>query len=113
MVVTKTSTNGTKANGRHGFEPRGAYEEAVLGFREYWYPVCMPGDVTETPKAFSFLGDPVMMVKRNGQIYAMLDECPHRGTQLSMINTRKNLEFPGTPTITCPYHGWTYDVRDG
>jgi hypothetical protein len=30
-----------------------------------------------------------------------------------MVNTLKNWEFPGTCTITCPYHGWTYDVRDG
>ena len=71
------------------------------------------GDITETPKAFTLLGDPVVMVRRDGEIYALKDECPHRGTQLSMINTRKNLEFPGTPTITCAYHGWTYDVRDG
>jgi len=98
---------------KQDFTPRGAYEEAVLGFREYWYPACMPGEVTDTPRSFMFLGDPVMMVRRNGEIFALKDECPHRGTALSLVNTRKNLEFPGTFTTTCAYHGWTFDVRDG
>jgi len=103
----------TMTNVKQDFTPRGAYEEAVLGFREYWYPACMSGDVTDTPKGFTFLGDPVMMVRRNGEIFALKDECPHRGTALSLVNTRKNLEFPGTFTTTCAYHGWTFDVRDG
>jgi len=107
------ATNGTEAQTGRKHQPRGAYEEAAVGFREYWYPVCMSGEITETPKPFTFLGDPVVMLKRDGEIYALKDECPHRGTALSLVNTRKNLEFPGTPTITCAYHGWTYDVRDG
>ncbi len=97
----------------NGFQPRSAYEEAVLGFREYWYPVSMSGDITEKPKAFTLLGEPVVFLRREGKAYALKDECAHRGTQLSMLNTRKNWEFPGTCTITCPYHGWTFDVRDG
>jgi len=111
MVVTAYPA--TKGQTAKSFEPRGAYEQAALGFREYWYPVCYTSDITETPKGFTLLGDPVVMLRRDGEIYALKDECPHRGTELSMINTRKNLEFPGTPTITCAYHGWTFDVRDG
>jgi len=109
-MVTKSISNGRKTS---DVEPRSAYEEAELGFREYWYPVCVTGEVTDTPKGYTLLGDPVMMVRRNGEIFALKDECPHRGTALSLVNTRKNLEFPGTFTTTCAYHGWTFDVRDG
>ena len=108
------SSSHPKTNGNgNAVQARGAYEQADRGFTEYWYPVCCSGDITETPKSFTLLGEPVAIVRRDKKAYALKDECPHRGTQFSMINTRKNHEFPGTCTITCPYHGWTYDLKDG
>ncbi len=111
-MVSRPAGSEHATNG-NGTQSRTPYEDAVLGFREYWYPVCCTGDITETPKSYTLLGDPVAIVRRDGKAYAVKDECPHRGTQFSMINTRKNWEFPGTCTITCPYHGWTYDLKDG
>ncbi len=110
MASAQPTTNGRTID---GLKPRGAYEEATLGFREYWWPVCVSGEISTTPKAFMLLGDPVAILRRAGKAYAIKDECPHRGTEFSMINTRKNWEFPGTCTITCPYHGWTFDVSNG
>jgi nitrite reductase/ring-hydroxylating ferredoxin subunit len=40
-------------------------------------------------------------------VYGLHDRCPHRGIPLS----QGRREFPGM--LTCPYHGWTYDVKTG
>ena len=85
------------------------YERAVLGFRNYWYPTVTSAEVTEKPLAVKVLGDPIMLVRHEGKAYALADSCPHRGTQLSL----GKCEFPGTASISCPYHGWTFDLRTG
>lgn len=81
----------------------------VLGFREYWYPVCLSKEVTEKPLAMKLMNEPIMFVRRSGKVYAVADECPHRGVRLSL----GSCEFPGTNTISCIYHGWTFDVTNG
>jgi carbazole 1,9a-dioxygenase terminal dioxygenase component len=43
-----------------------------------------------------------------GAVYAVQDRCAHRGTRFS---TRP--ECYTANTVTCWYHGFTYDVRDG
>ena len=90
-------------------KPITPYERAELGFRDYWYPVCTSGEVTEKPKAVKVLGDAIAILRRGGKVYALADACPHRGTQLSLGKCM----VPGTPTISCAYHGWTFDVRNG
>lgn len=85
------------------------YYKAELGFREYWYPVCGGGEVGEKPHAVKLLGDKIVLLRRDGRVYALADCCPHRGTPLSAGSN----EFPGQPTIVCGYHGWTFDVRTG
>lgn len=80
-----------------------------MGLRNYWHPACLASEITEKLKAMTLMGTPVMLVRRNNKIYATIDECPHRGTRLS----KGSCEFPGTNTITCRYHGWTFDVSDG
>src|SRR4030095_2908272 len=85
------------------------YRAAVTGFKEYWYPVCKSSEVGAKPRALTLLGEPVMLVRREGTLYAIADQCPHRGTQLSIGYD----EFPGTKTIVCRYHGWTFDLNTG
>lgn len=87
----------------------GAYREATCGFKNYWYPVCKASAVGSKPKALKLLDEPVMLVRRHGVAYAIADQCPHRGTQLSLGYN----EFPGTCTIVCRYHGWTFDLQSG
>lgn len=51
-------------------------------------------------------GLPIVLANVDGAIYALSDSCRHEGGPLSsgvLIGT----------TITCPWHGWTYDVRTG
>ena len=103
-------TNGNQVNGHQNSTRGSLYERAVLGFRNYWYPVCLTKEVTEKkPKAMTLLDDEVVLLRRGGKAYALADECAHRGTRLS----RGKHEFPGTNTITCRYHGWVYDVTNG
>ncbi|MGH7907979.1 MAG: Rieske 2Fe-2S domain-containing protein [Candidatus Binataceae bacterium] len=80
-----------------------------MGFREYWYPVCLSREITIRPHPMTIMGEPIMLVRRSGAAYALADECPHRGTPLSL----GSCQFPGTRTITCAYHGWTYDLKTG
>ena len=107
MVRERAATDGQNGAAVKGKTP---YDRAVLGFRNYWYPACRSKEVRERkPKAMKLLGDEVVFLRRNGKAYALADECPHRGTRLS----RGKYEFPGTDTISCRYHGWTYDVTNG
>ena len=50
-----------------------------------------------------------MFFRHEGKCYALEDRCPHRGVPLSV----GRCEFPGTSTISCAYHGWTYDLNTG
>ncbi|NJN16103.1 MAG: Rieske 2Fe-2S domain-containing protein [Oscillochloris sp.] len=55
---------------------------------------------------FSIDGLPVALANVNGTVYAFGDSCRHEGGPLSagvLIDA----------TVTCPWHGWTYDVRSG
>lgn len=82
------------------------YEAASLGFRNYWYPVMWSKDLTG-PTQVKLLGERIMMTRSEGRAYALHDRCPHRGVPLSYGTE----EFPGT--ISCPYHGWTFDLANG
>ena len=43
-----------------------------------------------------------------GKVFAVEDRCPHRAAPFS-----SRVECYTTNTITCPVHGFTYDIRDG
>jgi phenylpropionate dioxygenase-like ring-hydroxylating dioxygenase large terminal subunit len=84
------------------------YDRAVLGFEDYWYPVLWSRDLTTKPVALTLFGSPIVFVRDDaGTAHALDDRCPHRGIPLSAGKR----EFPGT--ITCRYHGWTFDLADG
>ena len=51
-------------------------------------------------------GLPIALANVGGTIYAFSDSCRHEGGPLSagvLIDD----------TVTCPWHGWTYNVRTG
>ena len=51
-------------------------------------------------------GLPIALANVDGEIYAFSDACRHEGGPLSSGVLREN-------TVTCPWHGWTYNVRTG
>ena len=76
-----------------------------LGHREYWYPALPEKDVSKKkPSVLRMLGeDLVFFWGKDGQVKALKDACPHRGAYLSL----GDCFYAGT--ITCPYHGGTFD----
>jgi nitrite reductase/ring-hydroxylating ferredoxin subunit len=95
-----------RASGRQDWRTWPRYEAAATGFRNYWYPVMWSRDLRR-PTQVTLLGNRIMLHRSQGTVYALHDRCPHRGVPLSYGTE----EFPGT--ISCPYHGWTYDLASG
>lgn len=108
MAMEISTTNGSFAEVR--MRDLGAwpcYDAAVLGLKNYWYPLTFSRRVTSKPLSLKLLGEPVMLRREASRIYALRDQCMHRGVPLSLGRQ----EFPGT--WTCCYHGWTYDLNSG
>ena len=51
-------------------------------------------------------GDVAVFRTGDGDVYALLDRCPHKGGPLSqgIVHGRK---------VTCPLHAWTIDLASG
>lgn len=69
--------------------------------------VCALGDLAPGRMRYIDLdGLPLALANVEGRIYAFSDSCRHEGGPLSagaLIGE----------TVTCPWHGWTYNVRTG
>ena len=98
-------------NGGSASQGQTPYEAAALGFRNYWYPVFSSRGVNEKARAITLLGEDIVFLRRQGKAYAVRNECPHRGTRFT--HPLGIYYFKGTNTITCGYHGWTFDVTNG
>jgi len=61
-----------------------------------------PGTIRE----FQLEGKSVALANVNGQFYAINNICLHRGGPLA------DGALEGA-VVTCPWHGWQYDVRTG
>ena len=84
MAQEPAKKNGRRAAAAMTGRGTTPYEKAALGFRNYWYPAFLAQHVTERrPVAMTLLGDEIVFLRRQGQVYALADECPHRGTRLS------------------------------
>ena len=96
--------------GRQDWSSWPHYQAAAAGFRGYWYPVAYGSQISGKPQQVTLLGEKIVLIRdggRHGVAYALKDRCPHRGVPLS----EGNQQFPGT--ISCPYHGWTFDLASG
>lgn len=83
------------------------YDDAELGFRDYWYPVMWAEQVGKKPVPVELLGERIVLVREKDEIFGLHDRCPHRGVPLSLGRR----QYEGT--ISCPYHGWTYELDSG
>ena len=72
-------------------------------FQRFWYPVLPMADLAAGPRAFTLLGQPlVLWLSADGKPAALRDRCCHRSAQLSMGVVQNGC-------LRCPYHGWAYD----
>ncbi len=79
-----------------------------LGLREYWFPLCGVNRVKKNkPMRVRMLGEDLCVFRgaSKGEIHALTDICPHRGARLS----EGDCHYAGT--VSCPYHGWTFDGK--
>jgi len=74
-----------------------------LGLRSYWYPAMKSKWVGNKARSLRLLGEDVVLFRSNESIHALAGKCPHRGMPLWLGESR----FPGT--LSCAYHGWTFD----
>ncbi|MFG1687811.1 Rieske 2Fe-2S domain-containing protein [Nonomuraea sp. NPDC049269] len=84
-----------------------AYNDAALGFRDFWYPVEWAARIGSKPVPITLLGEKIVLIRDGDVVRALHDRCPHRGVPLSLGRR----QFDGT--ISCPYHGWTFDLDSG
>ena len=76
----------------------------ATGLKEYWYPALSDKKVGRKPVGFKICDtDLVFFRGKDGQVKCLWNVCPHRGGSLM----HGDCHFPGT--ISCPYHGWTFD----
>ena len=85
------------------------FDQAALGFKNYWYPLCRGRDVGTKPTSIAIMGERIAVMRRDGTAYAVIDECPHRGVPMSL----GRYYFPGSNTLSCRFHGFTYDLTNG
>jgi phenylpropionate dioxygenase-like ring-hydroxylating dioxygenase large terminal subunit len=90
-------------------EPPEPLELPALGLRNYWYPALATWRLRRRPKAIRLLGENIVVFRDGGRLHALQDRCAHRGARLS----KGKCMFRGHGTISCPYHGWTYDGASG
>ena len=109
MVETKTPRGATTNEVAGNVIPdlRGDVRPLVppLGLRNYWYP-CIPKNKIPKrhPLQVRMLGEELCFFRgAQGQAVAIRDICPHRGGRPS----EGTCHWKGT--VTCPYHGWTFD----
>jgi len=74
-----------------------------LGYRNYWQPAVESRRVGRKPVLVEIMGEKITVFRTPEGPKAISDICPHRGARLHMGASR----IPGT--ISCPYHGWTFD----
>lgn len=97
-----------------------AYAEATLGFRNHWYPAFFGhelaeadvSDKTGSPVAHVLtrviLGERLLFRRIDGRVHCVRDQCLHKGVPFS-----KRPECYSKGSLTCWYHGFTYDLRSG
>lgn len=71
------------------------------------HPICKLSELAEGQcKSFSLEGKEIAVYNVDGQWFATEDTCVHRGGSLGSGQLEGNI-------ITCPLHGWQYDVTSG
>jgi phenylpropionate dioxygenase-like ring-hydroxylating dioxygenase large terminal subunit len=96
------------AEGGRKEKPLGMRERIpAVGLKEYWYPALAEKRVgRKKPVEVKLLGERVVFFRdEKDEVVAVHYLCTHRGAFLSYGDTH----FKGT--LTCPYHGWTFNGK--
>ena len=104
-IRTENRTEGPTHRLDHGLSPTDRRDLIPeLGLREYWYPGIPAARVGKRKATLvQILGDDVTFFQGKEGVVAITNSCPHRGAMLHM----GDCWWKGT--ISCSYHGWTFD----
>ena len=111
---TRVSTNGTQTSNRRTNDARTQsqyqpYKDAAWGFINHWYPALFSEELPEDKvEGIQICGVQIVLRRVNGRVFALKDRCQHRGVRLSA----KPMCF-NDKTISCWYHGFTFDLATG
>jgi 3-phenylpropionate/trans-cinnamate dioxygenase ferredoxin subunit len=73
-------------------------------------------------KLVTIRGRPIVIFNIDGELFGLLNTCPHQGGNLSagkltgLVESRKPGQYLRSregEILRCPWHGWEYDVRTG
>jgi phenylpropionate dioxygenase-like ring-hydroxylating dioxygenase large terminal subunit len=104
-----TMKTARKANDKGTQKQYKPYLDADWGFINHWYPAAFSDELPEGDvKGIQICGVPIALRRSKGQVYAIKDQCLHRGVRFSAKPMCLNDE-----TITCWYHGFTFNLEDG
>lgn len=85
------------------------YKDAAWGFVNHWYPALFTEELPEQAvEGIQIAGIPILLRRAAGKLYAIKDQCVHRGVRLSA----KPMCFNDT-SIACWYHGFNFDLATG
>ncbi|MEC8112808.1 MAG: Rieske 2Fe-2S domain-containing protein, partial [Pseudomonadota bacterium] len=85
------------------------YVDADWGFVNHWYPALFSNELAEGQvEGIQIAGIQIVLRRANGKVYALKDQCIHRGVRLSAKPMCFNKE-----TISCWYHGFTFNLESG
>jgi carbazole 1,9a-dioxygenase len=89
--------------------PWDRYLDMALGLRNYWYPAFFSHELAEGEvRMEEICGERIMFKRIDGKVYGVQDRCLHRGVAFS-----SRPECHSKNSLTCWFHGFTYDMRDG
>ena len=72
-----------------------------------WTDIADANDLPEGGRLCTSVNDKALVVLRvNDALYAIANQCPHAGRPLEEGEVRGL-------TITCPFHGYAYNLRNG
>lgn len=85
------------------------YFDAEHGIRNHWWPALFSKELEEDDvQGITIAGERIGLRRANGKVFAFRDQCVHRGVRLSAQPTCLTKD-----TVTCWYHGFTYNLEDG
>ncbi len=85
-------------------EPAGnsVVDNTTAAWRRCWHAVAIADEVGAEPHRVWLLGEPWVLVRLDGTLTALADQCPHRLAPLSAGRVLDGM-------LQCGYHGWTFD----
>ena len=111
MANDKSKKGSSNKNKRRGRPKKSLqrYFDAEHGIRNHWWPALFSYELNEDDvKGITIAGERVGLRRANGKVFGFKDQCAHRGVRLSAKPTCLTKE-----TVSCWYHGFTYNLEDG